>query len=351
MSHANPMMQRRTVLAGLMFIGSIAGAHSVFAAVSSPPVVRVDRFDAALDTYIARSEPIKLLSNQLDWPEGPAWDTHRSCLFFSDVAKNRIYRWDQKGGLSLYLDPAGSQDLTANADVQRASNGLWYHPSDDTLIMCDQDSRSLQTLDLGSGVRRPLIVSYDGKKFNSPNDLAVSKADIIYFTDPTAGLKSGNKSPARQLDFAGVYSYKTGGDVTLIDKTLTFPNGIALSPDERYLYVSQSDAAAPIIRRYVVAADGSVSQGQDWFDFTPYRTAEFPGMPDGIAVANDGTLFAAGPGGVYIISPEGKALGRIFTGLPTGNCCFGEDGKTLFITADDTLFSVRILMAGDGLGA
>ncbi|MGA9658531.1 MAG: SMP-30/gluconolactonase/LRE family protein, partial [Asticcacaulis sp.] len=107
---------------------------------------------------------------------------------------------------------------------------------------------------------------------------------------------------------------------------------------------------APIIRRYVVAADGGVSQGQDWFDFMPYRTTEFPGMPDGIAVANDGTLFATGPGGVYIISADGKALGRIFTGRPTGNCCFGEDGKSLFITADDTLFSVRTLMAGDGLG-
>ncbi|MGA9658631.1 MAG: SMP-30/gluconolactonase/LRE family protein, partial [Asticcacaulis sp.] len=277
---------RRMALLGGVAI-AVSG-FSVGAAKAAKPVyssARLDRFDAGFDTYIARSEPVKLLSDQLNWPEGPTWDTHRSCLFFSDVAQNRIYRWDKEKGLTLYLDPAGLPDLTAHADVRKGTNGLWYQKSDDSLIICDQDSRSLQSLDMDSGVRRPLIASFEDKKFNSPNDLAVSKAGVIYITDPTFGLKTGLTSPARQLDFAGVYSYRRGGGVTLIDKTLSFPNGIALSPDEHYLYVSQSDATAPIIRRYVVAADGGVSQGQDWFDFMPYRTTEFPGMPDGIAVA------------------------------------------------------------------
>lgn len=322
--------------------------HFAKASEASESRPRVERFSPELDKYVLPSEGIEMLSTALDWPEGPTWDSDKHTLYFSDVARNRIYRWTRSAGLAVYLDPGGS-GTPADLDVQRATNGLFYLSEKKLLIVCDQDSRSLQTIDPTSGVRHTLVDSFNGRKFNSPNDLAVSRSGIIYFTDPTAGLKTGDKSQARELDFTGVFCMGSDGMLSVIDRSMTFPNGIALSPDERSLYVSQSDRKAPIIRRFAVDADGHVSQGIDWFDFSPYISADNPGMPDGIAVARDGTLFAAGPGGVYGITPEGNAIGRIYTGKPTGNCCFGEDGKTLFITADDSLMCVRTRMTGDGL--
>ena len=347
---AIPFGLTRRHMAMMSMAASLGACIPRFAKASETPEnrLRVERFSPEFDKYVLPSEGIDMLSGALDWPEGPTWDSDKDTLYFSDVARNRIYTWTRGAGLAVYLDPAGS-GTPADPDVQRATNGLFYLSEKKLLIVCDQDSRSLQTIDTTSGVRRTLVNSFKGRKFNSPNDLAVSKSGIIYFTDPTAGLKAGDKSEARELDFSGVFCMRPDGALSVIDRSMTLPNGIALSPDERSLYVSQSDQKAPIIRKFAVDADGHVSQGVDWFDFSPYISADNPGMPDGMAVARDGTLFAAGPGGVYAISPEGNAIGRIYTGRPTGNCCFGEDGKTLFITADDSLMCVRTRMSGDGL--
>ncbi len=198
------------------------------------------------------------------------------------------------------------------------------------------------------GKQTALVEKFEGKRFNSPNDLARRKNGDVYFTDPPYGLTGGNKSPLKELDFNGVYRLTPDGKVSLLIKDLTFPNGIGFSPDEKTLYVAVSDPAAPRIMAYDVQADGSVSNGRVFFDAKPLVAPDRKGMPDGLKVDAKGDLWATGPGGVLIISPTGKQLGTVLTGQATGNCCWGDDGSTLYITADMFLYRVKTKTKGAG---
>jgi gluconolactonase len=180
---------------------------------------------------------------------------------------------------------------------------------------------------------------YDGRRFNSPNDAVVDSRGNIYFTDPPYGLERNMDDPAKELDFQGVYRVAPDGNVTLLTKEMERPNGIALSPDEKTLYVANSFNERPVIMAFEVRDDGTIGTGREFFsgrDLANNRRGSF----DGMTVDTRGNLFATGPGGVLIISPEGKHLGTIVTGQRTANCEFGEDGSTLFITADDYLLRI-----------
>ena len=215
------------------------------------------------------------------------------------------------------------------------------------LVMADSGNRCIARLDLASGRRTVLVDRFEGKRFNSPNDVAVAADGAIWFTDPPYGLADAEKSALRELDFNGVYRLAPDGRLTLVDRSQHRPNGLALSPDGRNLYLALSDEARPQILVYRLGADGLPADGWTLFhDATPQARQGLPGLPDGLKVDRDGRVFASAPGGVHVPSPEGRLLGIISTGGPVANCAFGEDGRSLFLTSHRILARVRLKASG-----
>jgi len=189
------------------------------------------------------------------------------------------------------------------------------------------------------------VDSYMGRRLNSPNDAAVKSNGDIYFTDPPYGLPKGYNDSRRELDFCGVFRLSISGKLTLLSKELTRPNGIAFSPEENVLYVAQSDSNNPIIKAFPLKPDGTLGKGKVLYNFASLMR-KYPGSPDGLKVDQHGNLFATGPGGVYIITPEGELLGRIHTGKRTANCAWGDDGSVLYMTVDDCLCRIKTKTMG-----
>jgi gluconolactonase len=188
---------------------------------------------------------------------------------------------------------------------------------------------------------------FQGARFNSPNDLVFHSNGDLYFTDPPYGMEKQFEDPGREIPYQGVFRRNTKDDVTLLTREMTRPNGLAFSPDEKRLYIAQSDRSAAIWRVFDMNADGTLGSSRVLFDATA-MVATRKGLPDGLKVDTEGNLFASGPGGILIISPEGKHLGTIMTGQATSNCAFGDDGRTLYMTADMYLMRVRLKAKGDG---
>ena len=278
-------------------------------------------------------------------PDAAAETAGEGYVLFSDIPNNTIYQWSETSGLEVFLRPAGYQ-WSDPAGEELGTNGLALD-GDGRLVMCDHGNRAVVRLNADNATKTRLATSYGGRRFNSPNDLAVHSSGAIYFTDPSYGLEGLNASPVRELSANGVYRLDPSGAVALVSGDFTFPNGIAFSPDESTLYVAQSDRERPIIRAYDVEADGSLANGRLFFDAKPLRDEGRVGAPDGMAVAADGTVFATGPGGVLVLAGDGTHLGTIMTGRPTANCAFGgDDGQTLYVTADDLLLRIRTNVAG-----
>lgn len=321
--------------------------RSLSASEAASADIAYEVFDPAFEEIVDTKAPAQLLSTGHWWSEGPAWDAERQTLYFTDVPRNRAYSWSKAEGDGVFLSPSGVEPELAQGMREAGANGLLLSQNGELLI-CNHGRRAVEARDFASGERRVLASKFEGKRFNSPNDLIEADDGTIYFTDPPYGLDGLNASPAKEMDVNGVYRLDTDGTVVLLVDDMTFPNGIALSPDEQWLYVSQSDPAAPMIRRFKLGEDGSLEAGEAiWFDAKPFMH-EVGGLPDGIAVTRAGHVMLAGPGGVLVVSSDGQCLGRIFTGKASANCAFGEDGQTLFITASDRLVSVRTKVKGLG---
>ncbi|MCA9045718.1 MAG: SMP-30/gluconolactonase/LRE family protein, partial [Planctomycetaceae bacterium] len=225
------------------------------------------------------------------------------------------------------------------------SNGLLLDPKG-RLVCCEHGDRRLSVLTKDGG-KRTLVDNYKGKRLNSPNDAVFHANGDLYFTDPPYGLPKQYDDPRRELDFCGVYRLSTSGEVTLLTKEMTRPNGIGFSPDGKTLYVAQSDPEAALWKSFPVKEDGTLGPGKVLFDATDAVEKGWPGLPDGMAVDKDGNLFATGPGGVYVFSAAGKLLGRISTGERTANCTFGgPDNSILYITADMYLCRIQTKTCG-----
>jgi gluconolactonase len=216
------------------------------------------------------------------------------------------------------------------------------------ILLADTGSRMIQKLDLRSKRKTPVAQAFDGKKLSSPNDVTRMKSGVLFFTDPPYGFKKFDDAPEKEMPFNGVYRVATDGTVTVVDKKLHRPNGVALSPDESILYVAQSEPTKAIIMAYTLDKDGKVTGEKLFHDATDLVAKDAPGLPDGIAIAADGTVFTTAPGGVLILSKEGKRLGRISDGKPTANAKFGDDGKTLYLTSQNMLARIRLNIAGAG---
>jgi gluconolactonase len=212
--------------------------------------------------------------------------------------------------------------------------------------MCEHGDRRISQMDWNGG-KRTLVDNYMGKRLNSPNDAVFKSNGDLYFTDPIYGLPKKQDDPTREMDYCGVFRLSADGKVTLLTKEMTRPNGIAFSPDEKTLYVAQSDEKQAIWKAFPVNQDGTLGKSKIVYDATA-QTSKLPGLPDGLKVDSKGNLFATGPGGVWIISPDGKVLGRIDTGVHTANCTWGEDGTVLYITADMYLCRIKTTTKGAG---
>ncbi|HVU33927.1 MAG TPA: SMP-30/gluconolactonase/LRE family protein [Opitutaceae bacterium] len=317
-------------------------AGSALMAVAAEPFGRIERFDPALDHLLAPDAAMEKIADGIQWAEGPVW--YHGALVFSDPPANIARRWapgDAKP--AVFLQPSG-WDAPAPGFREPGSNGLAVDRQG-RLLLCQDGARRIARYENGRFVT--LADRYDGKRFSSPNDLAVRRNGDIYFTDPTYGLDRGNQSPLRELPFNGVYRLAADGTVTLLIKDLTYPNGIAFSPDEQVLYVNVSDSADTRIMAYDVQADGSVSHGRRFFDASGPELRGSRGVFDGLKVDRKGDLWTSAPGnGIVIVSPRGKLLGKLSTGVPTANCAWGDDGSTLYITANHYILRLKTLTKG-----
>lgn len=310
-----------------------------------PIVGQIHRHSPALDAVVAPDARIQQLAEGFVWAEGPVWVRDGGYLVFSDVPGNVMYRWSEADGVSEFMNPSGYAGPPTDAFTEPGQNGMALDAAGD-LLACDHGNRALARIDLKTRKKTFFLDRYQGKRFNSPNDLAVSKTGAIYFTDPTYGLKGRNASPLRELDFNGVYRLRPDGTLDLLDADLTFPNGIALSPDQRRLYVSVSDPDGPKLVVYDLGPDGLPTSKALFFDAMSLRQAGGQGLPDGMCLDTEGRLYATGPGGVLVLTPDAELLGVIETGTAIANCAFGEDGSTLFLASNHTLARVRLKTTG-----
>ena len=309
-----------------------------------PPFeMSIERLDPSFDALVAPGTEVEKCAEGFNWSEGPTW--FWDSVVFSDVPENIIYQWKpgQKEA-TVFMKPSGMLKPTLGFREQ-GSNGL-KTDSEGRLLICQHGERRVARVEK-DGTQTALADKFEGKRFNSPNDLAVRSNGDIYFTDPPYGLDGLNDSPLKELTWNGVYRIEPSGKVSLVIKDLTFPNGIAFSPDERLLYIAVSDGKAPRIMAYEVQADGSVANGRVFFDALPLKD-KGKGSCDGMKVDADGNLWATGPGGVLVINPAGQHIGTILTNQATGNCCWGDDGSTLYMTADMFLARVKTKTKGGG---
>lgn len=307
-----------------------------------PNVGRVERLDPALDALVAPDAKVEKLCEGFQWSEGPVWKDGQ--LLFSDVPNNRIHEWtpgDSKAG--IFLEPSGMLEPRPGFREQ-GSNGLVLY-NNGNLIICMHGERRLDFL-LGA-VHVPIVDHFEGKRFNSPNDAAVRRNGEIWFTDPPYGLDKLNDSPLKELKFNGVFRWSPDGKITAAIKDLTFPNGIAFSPDEKTLYIAVSDPVKTVVMAYDVQPDGSVTHAREFVDGTALRAKGGKGAYDGMKLDQSGNLFTSAPGGLQIVSPAGQTLGMIVTDTLISNCAWGDDGSTLYFTANHMVCRVKTKTRGD----
>lgn len=308
-----------------------------------PTTGQIERLDPLLDQIISPDAEIEIIASRLTWSEGPLWIEEQQMLLFSDVVMNKIYQWTEAEGLSVYLEPSGfTGDSTDSRE--KGSNGLTLNQQGE-LVICQHGNRQIARMD--ADLTNPqsrfttIVDNYQGKKFNSPNDLVFDKKGNLYFTDPPYGLSEAMMDdPKKELPFQGVFKYDTQGELTLLTKEVSRPNGLALSPDEKTLYVANSDGEKAVWYAFQIQEDSLINP-KIIYDATHLVGKEI-GFPDGVKVDPQGNIFTAGPGGIWIFSPDHQLLGKIKSEFWASNCNFDADFSTLYITADDHLLRVKL---------
>jgi gluconolactonase len=300
----------------------------------------VEIIDDQLLTMLDSNARIEKLAGGFKWSEGPLWVKDGNYLLFSDIPPNKIMKWSEEKGLVEYLFPAGYTGAEPRGG-EPGSNGLILDSSG-RLVMCQHGDRRMARmnapLDSPKADFTTLADGYNGKKFNSPNDAVFHSSGSLYFTDPPYGLVGNMDDPKKELPYQGVFRVRTDGTVDLLYNELSRPNGIAFSRDEKRLYVANSDVNK-IWMVFDVKEDGGIENGKVFFDASAYPE---PGAPDGMKVHSSGTIFATGPGGVMIFSPEAKLLGRINTGDLCSNLAFDTNEEYLYVTSNGNLVRVKM---------
>ena len=296
---------------------------------SYPTFGRLIIEDPAFENLIAPDAMLEKLARGLTWCEGPLWSRSEKALYFSDIPRNAILRWSESEGLRIWMQPSGYTGVKWYSD-EPGSNALTFD-SEGRMAMCEHGDRRISRIET-SGGKVTLADSYEGKRLNSPNDLVYGPDGALYFTDPAYGLPDRYEdSTNRELNFCGVFRLSLPDrKLTLLTDEFENPNGLAFSPDGKTLYVGHSSRKTPVIKAFPFA-NGSIGAGQVFFDFSDLVGVQ-PGIVDGFKVDAKGNIFSSGPGGVWVISKEGKRLGRIETGERTSNVAWGGDGTVLYVT-------------------
>jgi len=336
-------MTRHAYLAALLLGGSLLNATA-----GESQYARFEPLDPRFDKLISVHAKVEKIADDLLWSEGPLWDAKRKTLLFSDIPRNVIMQWSEDKGVSHFLERSGYSGAAPFSGKEPGSNGLTFDLQG-RLTFCQHGDRRVSRRE-ADGTLVPLATNYQGKRLNSPNDLVFDAQGALYFTDPPYGLPGTFTDPEKELPYQGVYRVGADGSISLVAKDLEAPNGLAFAPDYKTLYVANSQTNSAIWKAYAVKPDGSLDGGRVFADSTRlYKKGD--GVPDGMKVDVHGNVFATGPGGVLIYSPEGTLLGRILTGVPTANVAFGEDGATLFITANHRVLRLRTKTRGMPLPA
>ena len=301
----------------------------------------VEFLDPKMEVFFDKDTKIEVLAKGFTWAEGPLWVPQLNGLLFTDVPENKIYLWTGKEGLKLFLSPSGMTNHAPHS-ANEGANGLALD-SDGKLVLCQHGNRAVARLK-DWNTDKPefefLIDHYQGKWLNSPNDLDFDKAGVLYFTDPPYGLKLQDDDPLKELDFNGIYSLSPKGEILLLDRSLERPNGIALSMDEKTVYVGNSFAQNSIIAAFDLKK-GALKNKRVFFDGNNLQKTR-RGLFDGLKVHSSGTVFATGPGGVLVLDKNGKHLGTIMPGKSTANCGFDAEENYLYLTSTDVLARVKL---------
>ena len=314
---------------------AVLSVQPALAQPNTPAAVRLMPEGGRMDT----------LAEGFEWSEGPVWVGSQEYLLFSDIPKNTIYRWKEGEGLRIFMRPAGySGDAPQGREV--GTNAVLVDTSGAILAM-DHGNRAVMLIDTTRFLRRAVVTRFEGKRLNSPNDAVFSRRGDLYFTDPPYGLTGLNYSPDKELPHNGVYRLSPDGRLELITASLSFPNGIGLSPDERTLYVANSDSRRPVWLAISLSESGAVVGERVLYDATDLAAQGLRGSPDGFAGDQKGRLIASGPGGILFISPDGELLDHVRTPQTASNVAFGgPDGSHLFITADGLLLRLPTITSG-----
>jgi gluconolactonase len=308
--------------------------------------VQLTRADAGLDRIVTASAKIERVAHGFIFTEGPIWRPRESDVIFSDIPSNSMFRWremDGGGDVELFRKPSGYDGTDLPPGAFLGSNGLTLD-KEHRLTICEHSNGRVTRLE-HDGSLTVLAARYDGKRLNAPNDLVYHSSGALYFTDPPYGFVQGDDDPRKELDFNGVYRLYNG-ELTLLYKDANFkrPNGLAFSPDEKTLYLGNSDPDRKIWLRFEVQSDGRIANPAVFADVTQESAA---GLPDGMKLDREGTLYCTGPGGVWIFTPEGKHLGTIhFPEIPANLHWGGADARTLYVTARTSVYRIGLNIPG-----
>jgi gluconolactonase len=294
-----------------------------------------------MDRIVPQGARVETLARGFRYTEGPVW-VREGYLLFGDLPNNVIRKWTPGSGVKVVRTRSGYADAEKPPGASMGSNGMALDPQG-RLTICEPGNRRVTRLE-ADGHLTVLADHYEGRRLNSPNDLVYKSDGSLYFTDPPHGLIGEDQSPAKELDFNGIFRV-AGGELRLLSKEMNRPNGLAFSPDEKFLYVANSDNEKKIWMRFEVGSDGSLANGKVFLDLNN----EDGQPPDGMKVDREGNLYCTGPGGLWIVTPGGKILGIIRTGREPSNCAWGDaDRRTLYITGRNEIYRIRLGIPGAG---
>lgn len=306
---------------------------------------RIVRLDPRLDALLPTAARLELVSSGHAWVEGPLWDRRAGCLLFSDIPRNAIYRWCEGSGEEVFLQPSGYTGTAPFSGAEPGSNGLTFDPAG-RLVMAEHGDRRISRVE-SDGRKVTLVDRYEGRRINSPNDVTFAPNGDAFFTDPPWGLPRHWSDPGKELPWSGVYRLAADGKLTLLTQEFEAPNGLALSSDGRTLVVSESKPDLAAWYAFDLLPDGRLGPRRLLLDGRPWAAGR-AGVPDGLKLDRSGVVFGGGPGGVYVIHPDGTLLGIIETGSATSNTAWGGDGSTLYITAGRQVYRIRTTTRGAG---
>jgi len=303
----------------------------------------VERIDPGFNAIMDENAKAEIIAEGYDWSEGPVWVESEKMLLFSDVPQNKVYKWTEEKGVELYLTPSGYTGSPARGG-EMGSNGLTLS-KENKLVLCQHGNRQIAWMDADwkapKPVFKPIADNYQSKKFNSPNDLVYRGNGDLYFTDPPYGLEKNMDDPLKEIPFQGVYCIKKGGEIKLMTDTITRPNGIVFTPDQKTLIVANSDSIKPCWYAYDIADNDSLVNPRIFYNASEEIKKE-KGNPDGLKIDKNGNVFASGPGGLWVFDKNAKLLGKLKFSMPVSNCALSPDEKTLYITAD--MYVLRVKM-------